>query len=78
MWLRKHNLAEVANENIVNAIEDTKTKPGATIDDLKTNLKEWNTTYVKDKSGKIVTKTDEAVEKYIKGKLMKNGRLTPK
>jgi hypothetical protein len=76
IWLRQHNLAEVANENMVNAIEDTKSKTGATVDDLKANLREWNTKYVTDKSGKVITKTDEAVEKYIKGKLMKTGRLT--
>jgi hypothetical protein len=78
MWLRKHNLAEVANDNMVNAIEDTTTKEGSTITDLKTNLKEWNTKYVKDKTGNIVTKTDEQVERYIKEKLAKNGRLVPK
>ncbi len=75
IWLKKQNLAETANENIVHAIEDTKDKPGATVDDLKANLKEWNTTYVKDKAGNLVSQTDKAVEDYIKSKLAKTGRL---
>ena len=74
--LKKFKISETANENIVNAIEDTKQKSGATIDDLKNNLREWNTKYVKTKAGAIVTKTDEEVESYIQEKLMKTGRLT--
>ena len=76
--LRKHQIAEVANENIVHAIEDTKDKPGATLADLKANLKEWNTTYVTDKMGNVTSKVDTNVENYIKSKLMKSGRFKAK
>lgn len=75
VFLRNHNLAEVANNNIIHAVEDTKSKQGATLDDLKTNLKEWNTKYVKDKAGNTVTVVDNKIEDYIKSKLQKSGRL---
>lgn len=76
-FLYKHNLAEKTNDNLIHAIEDTKQKAGATVEDLKTNLKEWNTIYAKSKAGEVITKADTAVENYIKTKLMKSGRLDP-
>jgi hypothetical protein len=73
----RHNLAEKTNTNLVNAIEDTSQKTDATVKDLKANLKDWNTTYVKTKTGEVITKVDSAVEKYIEEKLMESGRLDP-
>ena len=74
-FLYKHHIIEKSNENMINAIDDTTSKPNATIADLKTNLKEWNTVYVKDTAGNIITKADDAVEKYIQDKLIKLGKL---
>ena len=74
-FLYKHNQAEVANKNIISAIQDTKETPNATIDDLKKNLAAWNTKYVKDKAGNIVSVVDDKVENYIKSKLAEIGRL---
>jgi hypothetical protein len=59
--LFKHRKAEVANSNMINAIQDTKEKPGATIEDLKENLREWNTRYVTDKDGKVTTISDTSI-----------------
>lgn len=74
-FLYKHHVAEKSNENMVNAIEDTKQKPNATIDDLKSNLRDWNKTYAKNKAGEYVEVVDKSVEKYIKSKLADYGRL---
>jgi hypothetical protein len=59
---------------MINAIQDTVDHPNATVDTLRANLKAWNSTYVKNGIG-IVTKVDNAVEDYVKTKLMKLGRL---
>lgn len=75
LCLYRHNLAEVANTNMIHAIEDTKEKKGATVEDLRANLKAWNTKYVKAGAGKIVTVTDQKIEDYINSKLMQTGRL---
>lgn len=75
LFLYRHNLAEVANTNMIHAIEDTKEKKGATVDDLRANLRAWNTKYVKAGAGKIVTVTDHKIENYINSKLMQSGRL---
>lgn len=75
LFLYRHNLAEVANTNMIHAIEDTKQKKDATVEDLRSNLRAWNTKYVKDGAGKISTVTDNKVESYIKSKLMQAGRL---
>lgn len=74
-FLYRHHVAEKSNENMVNAIEDTKQKPNATIDDLKSNLRDWNKTYAKNKAGEYVEVVDKSVEKYIKSKLADYGRL---
>lgn len=78
VFFYRHNLVEKTNTNLVNAIEDTNTTPNATIATLKTNLTDWNATYVKNAAGEYVTKVDKAVEKYIEEKLMASGRLDPK
>jgi hypothetical protein len=75
LFLYNHNLAEKTVTNLVNAIEDTKTTAGATVATLKSNLTDWNATYVKNAAGEYVTKVDTAVEKYIESKLIENGRL---
>lgn len=74
-FLYKHNQSEKVNDNMIHAIQDTKDNPNATIDDLKANLREWNTTYVKDKLGNVTSKIDTKADDYIKSKLMKSGRF---
>ena len=74
----KHRVAEKANTNIINAVEDTKQSGTPIVPTLKSNLKTWNTNYAKDKLGNIITVADKSVEKYINQKLMQSGRLDPK
>lgn len=76
-WLYDHHVTDRTNDNLINAIEDTKTTPNATVDTLKSNLKAWNSKYVSQKGDTLLAK-DHSVEKLIQSKLAKFGRLDPK
>ncbi len=75
--LYRHSLSEKTNTNLVSALEESKKNPDATVADVMNNIREWNTVYVKDKLGNVVTKTDTAVEKYIESKLVQANLLDP-
>lgn len=78
-WLFDHNVSETSNDNLVNAIEDTKQELANSdaAKTLKSNLAAWNTKYVKV-AGKTIEVQDDSIEKHIEGKLKKFGRLVTK
>jgi hypothetical protein len=68
----KFNLLNKANTNMVHAIQDDIEQGSTTI---KSNLKAWNTKYVKNGDGTVTEVPDAGVEGVIKSKLMEVGRL---
>jgi hypothetical protein len=77
-FLYKHHIAEVSNDNIINAIQDVRENNNESYTALKEKLKEWNTVYKKDKDGNLVEVTDRRAEDYVNQKLAKFGRLSTK
>ena len=75
-FLVKHNTVVKANTNLISAIQDTKDSatPNSPAT-LMENVQAWNTKYVKDASGKIVSVPDTKVENYIQKTLIGLGRL---
>jgi len=78
-FLYTQNIATKTSKNLIGAIQEEKVKnPENFKSSLKPILQSWNTNYVKDASGMIVTKTDKEVENFISGVLMDTGQLDAK
>ena len=73
----QHKTVVTANTNLISAIQDTKDSatPNSPAT-LMENVQAWNTKYVKDASGKIVSVPDTKVESYIQKTLIGLGRLS--
>ncbi len=77
-FAKEHYISDVANDNMVNAIQDIKETSGETYGQVKKSLQEWNTKYKTNANGEVVEVADKTIEKYIDQKLAEYGRLTTK
>ena len=76
VFLVKHNTVTKVNSNLINAIQDTKeTASPEVASTLMQNVQSWNTNYVKDAAGNLVTVADKSVESFIQKALIASGRL---
>lgn len=71
-FAREHYIADTANDNMINAIQDHKESDDAS--SLKEHLKSWNTKYVKQ-GDSYREVSDKTIEQYINDKLKEYGRL---
>lgn len=71
-FAREHYIADTANDNMINAIQDHKETGNGS--DLKDHLKKWNTKYIK-KGDSYEEISDKTIEQYVDKKLKEYGRL---
>lgn len=72
---RKSAISLKTNNNLINTIDEVRThEPEVYEKSIKTRLKDWNSKYKKIK-GQIIKVKDEAVEKYIEGKLIEKEKI---